>query len=402
MDNTLDRRLLLGAAGLAGIAALSSRAQAGPLNPPAGPVTPGGKTTSEIEPRTPINATNTLGDVDSDFRINAPGSYYLTAPFTVTSGKRGIKIAANGVTIDMNGFTIAGGVAGIVPISNSIQNATIRNGRIIGSETGIAMTQNKGIRLDGMRIEGCIGRGAELGTGTQVTDSFFLNNGNDGLWAREGAVISRCSATANGQSGIDVATFLEAGGTSTIVDCTATDNGATGISSRGVISRCSALRNGGDGIYGYPGSTITDCVANENASTGITVRTGQASGCFAHSNGLAGFMIYFFSRVSGCVAYDNGVGSTSDFAGGFVLNGRFARIEDCIAGSNVTGFRVPDLNTDSNFFARNIAADNTTNWVMPAGNICYVVLAANAAAINGNTGGESPGSTNPNANYTIT
>ena len=47
---------------------------AGPLDPPAGPVTSTYKTLNEVEPRTPINVVNTPGDADSLFKITAPGS----------------------------------------------------------------------------------------------------------------------------------------------------------------------------------------------------------------------------------------------------------------------------------------------------------------------------------------
>src|SRR2546423_12808745 len=50
---------------------------AGPLDPPAGPVTSSNKTLGEVEPRTPVNATNTPGDGISLFKITQPGSYYL-------------------------------------------------------------------------------------------------------------------------------------------------------------------------------------------------------------------------------------------------------------------------------------------------------------------------------------
>ncbi|HYC99633.1 MAG TPA: hypothetical protein VEB22_00270, partial [Phycisphaerales bacterium] len=70
-----ERRLLLGAAGLAGIAALASRrAEAGPLVPPAGAVAPTAKPLGELEPRTAVNATNTPGNLTNVYRITQPGS----------------------------------------------------------------------------------------------------------------------------------------------------------------------------------------------------------------------------------------------------------------------------------------------------------------------------------------
>ena len=74
MDN--DRRLALAGAGIAGAALLSHltgrTASAGPVNPPAGPVAPTGRSLAEIyykiggpaataQPRTPLTAATTPG-----------------------------------------------------------------------------------------------------------------------------------------------------------------------------------------------------------------------------------------------------------------------------------------------------------------------------------------------------
>ena len=81
---------------------------AGPLDPPAGPVTSTYKTLTEVEPRIAISATNTPGDADSVFKITQPGSYYLTGNITGVVGKHGIEIAVSGVTLDLGGFDLVG------------------------------------------------------------------------------------------------------------------------------------------------------------------------------------------------------------------------------------------------------------------------------------------------------
>ena len=89
-SNELDRRVLLGVAGLAGMAALAGLAKGGPINPPAGPVGSTAKPLGEVEPRTAINATNTPGDATAVFIIAAEGSYYLAQDVFVPSGKIGL------------------------------------------------------------------------------------------------------------------------------------------------------------------------------------------------------------------------------------------------------------------------------------------------------------------------
>lgn len=81
--NDIDRRFLLGGlAGAAGVTALGAMARGGSINPPAGVVASSGKTLSEVEPRTAVNATNTPGDTTAVYIISQPGSYMLTGNVT--------------------------------------------------------------------------------------------------------------------------------------------------------------------------------------------------------------------------------------------------------------------------------------------------------------------------------
>lgn len=59
-----------------------------------------------------------------------------------------------------------------------------------------------------------------------------------------------------------------------------------------------------------------------------------------------------------------------------------------------------DVSSSGNLSVRNSASGNTLNWAVAAGNACLVVLGTVSGAINGNSGGVGPGSTDPNANFT--
>ena len=61
------------------------------------------KTLDQVEARTIINAANTPGDANNTFIISQAGSYYLTGNITGESGKNGISIQAEDVTLDLNG-----------------------------------------------------------------------------------------------------------------------------------------------------------------------------------------------------------------------------------------------------------------------------------------------------------
>src|SRR6478609_8841062 len=77
----------------------------GPLPPPGAPG-PTMKTLDQIEPRTDI--ATLPGDGTYLHVISASGSYFLSGNLTnAASGKGGISITANEVTVDLGGFTIA-------------------------------------------------------------------------------------------------------------------------------------------------------------------------------------------------------------------------------------------------------------------------------------------------------
>lgn len=134
--NEFDRRWLLAGVGLVGVAALSRTARGGPLSPPVGSVGSTGKTLTEIEPRIALSAANTPGDSEGHYCIQQPGSYYLTENLSIAS-KAVIKVLADNVTIDLNGFQIANSATTRPAIlstvaTNDTSSLVIRNG-IIGN-----------------------------------------------------------------------------------------------------------------------------------------------------------------------------------------------------------------------------------------------------------------------------
>jgi parallel beta-helix repeat protein len=100
-------------------------------------------------------------------------------------------------------------------------------------------------------------------------------------------------------------------------------------------------------------------------------------------------------RGNTCAANGNGAGNGAGIHA--LLPGGDNRIE----GNNCTGAdRGIDVDTAGNIVFRNTCAGNTTNWDVAAGNVCLVVQAVTGAAILGNSGGASPGASDPIANYT--
>lgn len=309
-----DRRILLGAAGLAGAAflgALSSHASAGPLSPPAGTVSSTGKTLTEVEPRTAINATNTPPAAGYVFRITQPGSYYLTGNINVPAGQQGILVSAP-ATIDLNGFSITGGNGNTFGIASN-NGGSIRNGVISGFAYGLSVDIDAVI--EDITVDACTTRSVIMGTRSiirrcnfrglvpvavecsgdyaLVEDSFFtgatvqgayLNSYSTlrhcrfgacstGAYIGYGGRVERCSFDACSSRG------LQAGARSFVDGCTATGSPAGALNAielgeGSTITRCVVSANP-VGIWAGAACRITDCSMDANTTAIRLTATGS-------------------------------------------------------------------------------------------------------------------------------
>lgn len=334
----------------------------GPLNPPAGPITSTYKTLTEVEPRIAVNAVNTPGDADSSFKIVSPGSYYLTGNITGEVGKHGIEIASSGVTLDLNGFDLSG-----VPA--------------MGAFSGVYSS----------------------------------------LFGAHGVVVSNGTVRSWGANGVDLTTTTFP---SRISNVTATDNVGHGINTGAscLVSGCVAGFNGGNGINGYIGCLIIDSVSTRNTGNGISMQGGSTASrcsvfqntlngidstagggsvldCNVRANTLDGIRCYSWSLIRGNLCTDNGL-AAGDGAGIHATNIK-NRIEDNTCSGAERGI---DVDMTGNLIVRNTCSMNSSaNWDIAANNICGPILdrtAPGSAAISGNSGASSTGTTDPNANFT--
>jgi len=390
---------------------------ASPINPPAGPVTSTYKTLTEVEPRIAINATNTPGDADSRFKITQPGSYYLTGNITGVAGRHGIEIAASGVTLDLMGFDLSGLPASLDGVSatvSNLTNITIRNGSVRAwGDEGVDLGTNSAdsSAVIDVRASGNAGNGITIGTGGTITGCSAYNNTGDGILTGFGCTITGCSATNNSANGIvtsssctitacsassNTGSGISTGFGCMITECTASYNG-TGITTDDgcTITGCTAIENTGSGIATGFGCMITECTASFNG-TGIATASGcTISNCTARANTLDGIRV-----TSGCVVLANTClfnGNGGDGAGIHATGG-----DNRIEGNNCTrSDRGIDVDVAGNIIIKNTCSGNTSNWEVAIGNVCLVILATpTVAPISGDSGGLSPGSTNPNANFT--
>ena len=319
----LDRRVLLGVAGIAGIAAINRVARSGSLNPPPGAVSPTMKTLDEVEARTPVQSLT--GDSSTLYIISQPGSYYLTGNVTGVSGQNAIAVTVANVSIDLNGFALIGvpGSTNAIHASSTANSLTVRNGAIstwggAGVDAGVANQ----VRIEGLMVDHCAAGGIHIGQrsfvrncGVHLCSGFGITTSNtcrvvecivdntlasgDGITCDYASVIQDCSASENAGSGLVTvgsgvlifgckAAFNTLDGVTInstyaeVIDTVATLNSANGIhstSGNGRIDHCSANRNSLIGILVEMvggGTTVTRCSSTSNFSnTDYSIATGN-------------------------------------------------------------------------------------------------------------------------------
>lgn len=351
---------------------------AGDLNPPAGPVAPTMKTIQEAEPRIAINAVNTPGNASAVYRITQPGSYYLTESLTVVSTSvDGIKILADGVTIDLMGFELigpgSGARDGINTSSTARTGIKVRNGTVRGwGSDGVSLLSPVSVN--------CVVEGVSA-----------ISNGGRGIAVGQYSSVRDCLAHLNGSAGISTWTYAN------VSDCTASDNGGDGFSvlSGSRVSGCVSFSNGGNGFVLDNSSVVDGSTSTFNGIDGFLLSSGGSiMGCVSSLNTRDGIRVFSDCFVQSNVCDSNGNGG--DGAGI-----RATSVDNRIEGNNcTTNDRGIDVNSSGNFIARNTCSGNTLNWDVNNNNICLVVSATTSGPISGNSGGVSPGSTDPNANFT--
>jgi len=246
---------------------LSTAFAQGSLTPPGAPV-PTMKTLDQIEPRTPISS--------APFTISAPGSYYLTTNLTAAGGNA-ITIATNGVTLDLNGFTIASTAASAtgtgILLNSGLSDLTIFNGHIRGGVTnngsgvysgsgfgsGISYSSSQAAneRVTGVSVNGCLTNGIYLG-------------------ANNPTVVESCTVMTVGSLGIVASTIKS----SVAVDC-----GSDAIYGFQVSDSRGQSTGSGRGLYAI---TALNCYGYSVAGTGLYANR-TAQNCYGYSisaNGL--------------------------------------------------------------------------------------------------------------------
>jgi hypothetical protein len=237
-------------------------------------------TLTQIEPRTPISS--------APYSITNPGSYYLTHNLTVSTGD-GIDINTNGVTLDLNGFTISSTAASAtgngILLNGGLKNVTIANGFIQGGVTN---------------------NGSGVYSGSGLANGIYYS-GNSPV----NVLVSRVSVSGCLDNGI----YLFTADSTVVESCTVGTVGSYGIFAS-IIKSCSALDCGGNAIYGDQDS---DCRGQSSGSGDGIVAVYTAQSCNGISSSGYGLLTGYVA--SGCSGYSSsGTGLSAFIANGCVGN----------------------------------------------------------------------------------
>lgn len=305
--------------------ALAAMLVAGPLTPPAGPIAGTYKTLSEVEARTPISSL--------PFTITQPGSYYLARNLANTNtAVDSIAIQSPNVTLDLNGFVLAGGRAGILVNAGAAGGGvTIVNGTIRDAA--------EGINADAFGSGGSIA--------LVVRDVRFQQITATAIRTQRSALIERCAFRGFG-------TAVVAGVNSIVRECIASGGSAVGFD----LTSGSAVDRSIASFLGLPGSGVTGFLLRAGASasnvivhnipaptlginSGVSLSTGSTLRDSTIFSTHYGVIAAGQTRVDGGVFHAlSGIGYsvTSSVAGAVLENSVFTAFDNLTGvGSNTTG-----------------------------------------------------------------
>jgi hypothetical protein len=257
-------------------------------------------TLSQVEPRTPISS--------APYTVTQSGSYFLTTNLVCTVSNA-VTIAASGVSLDLNGFTISstvpnaanGGAA--VLLDTNLGDITICNGHIRGgvSTNGSGVYTGSGfgygiagspttsnVRVTGVSVSGCLYDGISPGLYSTVIESCtVLMVGGSGIVAD---TISRSTAFYCGNTAIDAAIIAsdcfgyctgngDGVDATTLLNCQGYSNGSGNGASGNVVKNCYAYSNGnGDGVSAQEADNCT----GQSLGTGDGVNATIVNDCWGY------------------------------------------------------------------------------------------------------------------------
>jgi hypothetical protein len=196
------------------------------------------------------------------YLVTSPGTYRLTSNLDVrgeTSPENvtAIRVLADDVTVDLNGFRILG--------------PTVCSGPPVvcgpvGTGVGVEAATQEGVTIRNGTVRGMGGAGVTAGPGAHVFDLQVASNGGPGLSVQPGGYVEGVTATWNRITGITVL------GESTVTHCVSSDNREQGIAASGesnILTANNLRSNSGDGIYVESSALVEGNIAMFNGGYGL-------------------------------------------------------------------------------------------------------------------------------------
>ena len=368
----------------------------GALAPPGSPAATM-KTLDQIEARTIVNAVNTPGDANNLFIVSQPGSYYLTTNLVGVSGKNGILIVTNNVSLDLNSFAVQGVASTLVGIylPNAVTNIIVRNGIVSGWGAAGLFTASASIFnmvVERINASGNGTIGIRIFGAGVVRDCTSHGNGTVGIFAG-GGLVTGCTAQNNVSDGI----YAQSSGI-IINSCTSQGNLGSGIYAIGsaTVINCLVQNNSTHGIFLIGGGTVSGCTAQNCGGTGIYVRPGIVSDCFTQGNTNSGIYVDGpGSAVIGNTCTGNNPGNLTTAAGIFINDAR-NRIEDNhVSANGYAGIQVRSFSgyTNNLIIKNSVESSVGANFITPNAQIVGPLITNTVSGIITNS--------NPWANFSF-
>ena len=239
-----------------------------PTDPPGSTM----KTLDQMQPCTPVQSLT--GDASATHIIADSGSYYLTDNIIGESGKNGILVQADNVTIDLKGFSLIGVTGSLdgIHFDDPTVDGAVSNGMLRSwGEDGIDGEKLTSGRFETITSEANGGAGILMGSDSIASGCILIENSHFGINAFDNCYIRNCVSRLNRYGGFK----LYSGGA--VRDCIAENNSFEGVVAtyEATISNCNLAFNRWGIVAGNA------CYVSNNNSIGngeVGIRCGGSGG----------------------------------------------------------------------------------------------------------------------------
>jgi hypothetical protein len=239
-----------------------------PTDPPGSTM----KTLDQVQPRIPVQSL--AGDATASHIISESGSYYLTGNIIGESGKHGILVLADNVTIDLKGFSligVEGSLDGIHFDDPTVDGSVLKGMIRLWGQDGVDGEKLTSGRFETLTCEANGGAGILMGSDSVASGCLLRENSHFGINAFDNCYIRNCVSRSNRYGGFK----LYSGGA--VRDCIAENNSFEGVVAtyEATIANCNLAFNRWGIVAGNA------CYVSNNNSIGngeVGIRCGGSGG----------------------------------------------------------------------------------------------------------------------------